>query len=51
MQAVWLENSRVVPTRLIEQRYALKDARAALAHASQPGALKVLLQIAGAKYA
>jgi 2-desacetyl-2-hydroxyethyl bacteriochlorophyllide A dehydrogenase len=45
-----LENSRVDPTPLIERRYALKDARAALAHASQPGALKVLLQVAGAKF-
>jgi 2-desacetyl-2-hydroxyethyl bacteriochlorophyllide A dehydrogenase len=45
-----LKNSRVDPTLLIERRYTLKDARAALAHASQPGALKVLLQVAGAEY-
>jgi len=37
------------PTLLIEQRYALKDSRVALIHASQPGALKVLLQVARAK--
>jgi len=45
-----LKKSQVDPTLLIERRYALKDARAALAHASQPGALKVLLQVAGAKF-
>jgi len=44
-----LENGRLDPTLLIEQRYALKDSRVALIHASQPGALKVLLQVARAK--
>ena len=46
-----LKKSRVDPTRLIERRYALKNVRAAVAHAAQPGALKVLLEVAGAQFA
>ena len=45
-----LKKSEVDPIMLIERHYALKDARAALAHASKPGTLKILLQIAGAKF-
>ncbi len=39
-----LENKRIDPTGLIEERYPLKDAVKAFEHAAQTGVLKILFQ-------